>query len=324
MYASVRVDGKFLEVVGGGGGPFPFKIAESSRRSFQEFWWLVVQMVRFCFSKGEPLWERTFRWGNRCLLLQLRKNGNGRFIVFSLLGDGGQSRTVIFPEGVKADGWLGVAKILKEALIVGHKKSSPSSMNACPCSRFFVDRKLPFANVVRGQSGGSVDSHLMGWRCRACGSWDVFAAVIGEVQDGSGTEQDQQAPSKDGLFEASLSPGKTSSPKDREGVSPPVANQFKVLNDMLVNYSSSDGECSPHINSPTASRIPESLLINVGGLDLSVRSPFKGALVYTRRKKFGLEMIDADVRSEPVLMQDQGGQSVLEEELHQTLSLIHI
>jgi len=91
MYASVRVDGKFLEVVGGGGGPFPFKIAESSRRSFQEFWWLVVQMVRFCFSKGEPLWERTFRWGNRCLLLQLRKNGNGRFIVFSLLGNGGHS-----------------------------------------------------------------------------------------------------------------------------------------------------------------------------------------------------------------------------------------
>ena len=42
MYASLRVEGKFREV-GGGGGPFPLKIAESSRRkrsfirlSFQE------------------------------------------------------------------------------------------------------------------------------------------------------------------------------------------------------------------------------------------------------------------------------------------------
>uniref|UniRef100_A0A7C9EAQ4 Uncharacterized protein n=1 Tax=Opuntia streptacantha TaxID=393608 RepID=A0A7C9EAQ4_OPUST len=191
-------------------------------------------------------------------------------------------------------------------------------MNARPRSRFFVDRKFSFANVVRGQPGGSVDSPLMGWRCRACGSWDVFAAVIGEVQDGSGNEQDQQAPSKDGFFEASLSPGKKSNHKDCEGVCSPVGNQFKVLNDMLVNYSSSDGECSPHINSPSASRIPESPLINAGGLDMSVRSPDKGALVYSRRKKFGLEMAEADVRSEPVVMQDQGGQSVLEEELQQT------
>jgi len=143
MYASVRAEGKFLEVVGGGGGPFPFKIAESSRRkwsfirlSFQELRWLAVQMVRFYFSKVEPLWLRTFRWGNRCLLLQLRKNGNGRFIVFSLLGNGGPSRTVIFPEGAEADGWFGVSKILKEILIKGHKKSSPSSMFARPRSRF--------------------------------------------------------------------------------------------------------------------------------------------------------------------------------------------
>jgi len=94
---------------------------------------------------------RTFRWGKRCLLLQLRKNNNGRFIVFSLLGTGGQSRTVIFPEGAKAEGWFGVSKILKEILIKGHKKSSPSLMNAPPCSRFTVGRKKSFANAVRGQ-----------------------------------------------------------------------------------------------------------------------------------------------------------------------------
>ena len=32
MYASVRVEGKFLEVTGGVGALFPFKVAKSSRR----------------------------------------------------------------------------------------------------------------------------------------------------------------------------------------------------------------------------------------------------------------------------------------------------
>ena len=60
---------------------------------------------------------------------------------------------------------------IKEILIEGHKKSSPSS-------------KKSFANAVNGESGGSLDSQLMGWRCRVCGSWDVSAAVIGEGQHG--------------------------------------------------------------------------------------------------------------------------------------------
>ena len=92
MYASVRVKGKLLEVIGGDGCFFPFKVVDASRRkisfirlSFQEFRWVAVQMVRFCFSKGEPLWLKTFRWGQRCLLLQMRKNSKGRFIVLSLL-----------------------------------------------------------------------------------------------------------------------------------------------------------------------------------------------------------------------------------------------
>ena len=56
MYASSRVEGKFPEVTWGVGGPFSFKVADSSRRkrlfirlSFQEFGWMAVQMVCFCF-----------------------------------------------------------------------------------------------------------------------------------------------------------------------------------------------------------------------------------------------------------------------------------
>ena len=198
-----------------------------------------------------------------------------------------------------------MSKILKEILIEGHKKLSPSSVFACPHSRFSVGRKKSFVNAVRGQLGGSLDSQLMRWKCRACGSWDVFAAVIGEGQDGSCNERDRQVPSKDGFFEASLSPGKKSGSKDCEGVNPPCVNQFKVLRDMLVNYPSSDGECSYHTNSPSTLRIPESPLNNVEeGMDLLARSPGKGALVYSQRKKLEKAKFDVAVGSELALLQD--------------------
>jgi len=126
MYASVRVEGKLLEFCGGEGGAFPFRVIESNRRSryfiklnIQEFRWLAIEMVRLCSFKGDPLWVRTFRGANRCLLLQLRKNARGRFLVFSVLGGSGRSRTVIFPEGSFADGWFAVSKTLKEFLIYG-------------------------------------------------------------------------------------------------------------------------------------------------------------------------------------------------------------
>jgi len=85
MYASVRVEGKFLELIGGEGGAFPFRVMESSRKrrafiklSSQEYRWLAVEMVRFCSSKGEPIWVRTLKGANQCLLLQLRQNARGR------------------------------------------------------------------------------------------------------------------------------------------------------------------------------------------------------------------------------------------------------
>jgi len=40
------------------------------------------------------------------------------------LGNGGQSRTTIFSEGAKAEGWF-----LKETLIDGNKKPSPPPWN---------------------------------------------------------------------------------------------------------------------------------------------------------------------------------------------------
>ena len=82
---------------------------------------------------------------------------------------------MIFPEGAKAYGWFGVTKILKETLIEGHKKPSPPPRNASIPSGFSVTRDRSFANVVRDHLGGSPNSPLMGWKCRDCGSCDVFA-----------------------------------------------------------------------------------------------------------------------------------------------------
>ena len=89
MGGSVCVEGKTF-VAAKGGGAFPFRITEFSRRrrfsvllNIEEFRWLAVELVRFCSSKGDPFWVRTFRWNPRCWLLQLRKNANGRFIMLS-------------------------------------------------------------------------------------------------------------------------------------------------------------------------------------------------------------------------------------------------
>jgi len=64
-------------------------VAEVSKRRvfviklrFDEFRWLAREMVRFCSSKGEPLWVGTFK-GSNFLLLEVRKKKKGRYMVFS-------------------------------------------------------------------------------------------------------------------------------------------------------------------------------------------------------------------------------------------------
>jgi len=67
---------------------------------------------------------RTFKGANRCLLLQLRQNARGKFIVFSLIGSIDRSRTIIFPKGSKADGRFAITRLLKEFLLSGKGEAS--------------------------------------------------------------------------------------------------------------------------------------------------------------------------------------------------------
>jgi len=110
MIGSICVKGKTFEL-SGGGGVFPFIVIEFSGRkrfyvtlSLEEFCWLSVEWVRFCSSKRDPLWVKTFRWNHRFWLLQLRKNFNGRFIMLPNFTNSSQSRSIIFLEGPYADG----------------------------------------------------------------------------------------------------------------------------------------------------------------------------------------------------------------------------
>jgi len=122
---------------------------------------------------------KTFRWNNRFWLLQLRRNINGRFIMLSNFTNSGQSRSIIFPEGPFADGWFVVAKMLKEVLIKANKSSSRKKPSTPRTSSGKMTGQPSFAEVVPVGSRSSKSTKLKGWRCRNCGSWDVFAAVIG-------------------------------------------------------------------------------------------------------------------------------------------------
>jgi len=150
-----------------------------------------------------------------------------------------------------------VTKIFKESLIEGHKKPSHTKRNAPIPSRSPVSKDRSFATVVRVHLGGSLDSSLIGWKCRDCGSWDVCTAVIGEVHNGSGNVLKQKVSFKDNVNDVS---GMKGGSKKFVEASSPCINQFQVLRDLLQNYPSSDCECNSHCSSPCASRVPESPL----------------------------------------------------------------
>jgi len=92
----------------------------------------------------------------------------------------------------------------------------------------------------------------MGWKCRSCGSRDVFAAVIGEEQGDSCKELKPKLSFKDSIFDVSLSPGKKSGSKYCLGVATPCDSQFKVLGDLMENSPSFDYKCSSCCSSPFA------------------------------------------------------------------------
>jgi len=67
--------------------------------------------------------------------------------------------------------------MLKELLIEANKPLPRKKHSTPRYDSLKVNGQPTFANVVRGGSRSSKNSALKGWRCRTCGSWDIFAAV---------------------------------------------------------------------------------------------------------------------------------------------------
>jgi len=97
----------------------------------------------------------------------------------------GRSRSIIFPEVLDANGWFGVAKLLKEVLIDPNKSLSRKQQVTPRTCTLKVSGQLSFVDVVRCEVGNSKNSDLKGWRCQNCRSWDVYAVVIGEKNGGN-------------------------------------------------------------------------------------------------------------------------------------------
>ena len=70
--------------------------------------------------------------------------------------------------------------------MIGASNSSfAKAKEVSTAARSFSNRPVSYANIVRGTNGGENYGQLRGWRCRACGSWDIYAAILGDVKRGT-------------------------------------------------------------------------------------------------------------------------------------------
>jgi len=120
------------------------------------------------------------------------ENARGKFIVFSLIGSIGRSRTIIFPDGSKADGWFAITRLLKESLLSRKGEAPVKKWKRAVANKPRVGRSPSYAEAVRGRGSDLQSPYLRGWRCKQCGSCDVFAAVLGEDQVSVTSGQMQQ------------------------------------------------------------------------------------------------------------------------------------
>lgn len=235
------------------------------------------------------------------------------FIVFAQFSYSGRPRTIIIPGGPKANGWFGVTKLLKETL-TWRSNFVSNPKEASTIERYHTSGPASYANVVRGDAGGLHSQQLKPWRSRACGSWDIYAAALGDVlvstskayrkkvhEPGLPSKTSREAGTgqpfsglrcadKGSWLCSSPSPKVTwdrmqvHSPSKLVGASSPGANQFQALRDLLENYPDSDS-CSSVSDSPCYhSFVPESTPSDVRLPGPSPHNQVRDLIVYSHRK----------------------------------------
>ena len=148
--------------------------------------------------------------------------------------------------------------------------------------------------------------YLRGWRCKQCGSWDVFIAVLGQEKHSVLGGNEQQIGAE---FVRSRGKGstvevenRTSSPSSNDGQNKSrlesniCANQFQALRDLLGDF-------------PSDIVVPESTFES-GVEDHAQRSPSlvkNDCIVYSRRREKGKEKVINDFGSGSLSLLGCGG-----------------
>ena len=100
-------------------------------------------------------WMNLDGWQEKWFVSALQRRSLCNHCLFlSQLSYSSKPRTIIFPEGPKADGWFGVTKLLKETLIGASGSAFAKSKEASKAVRGYTSKPMSYANVVRGATGG--------------------------------------------------------------------------------------------------------------------------------------------------------------------------
>ena len=106
------VESKAFEIVK---NKIELSIIERSRNHFSSVTmgfsaalWLCDVLLEVAKMSNDQNLFRTFREGNKIFVLQKQRNGKGRFVTITALGDTKSKGYVIIPEGRDAGGWNGV------------------------------------------------------------------------------------------------------------------------------------------------------------------------------------------------------------------------
>ena len=110
--------------------------------------WLHDVLLEVAKMSNDQNLFRSFREGNKIFVLQKQRNGKGRFVTITTLGDTKSKGSVIIPEGRDASGWNGVRQetsgIMDEQV---HGKREASQRRLAP--RYLTEQGHQVSTMVR-------------------------------------------------------------------------------------------------------------------------------------------------------------------------------
>ena len=125
--------------------------------------WLRDVLLEVAKMSNDQNLFRSFREGNKIFVLQKQRNGKGRFVTITTLGESKNKKYVIIPEGRDASGWQGLSREINALMAastvgsrdVNHRRPQPANMN-------IAGDRGTFAAIVSGQGRVHVEGNGKG------------------------------------------------------------------------------------------------------------------------------------------------------------------